>query len=801
MSHSAKNATHPGWSVAEFARRWRDPFSRASRMVLLAALPVMVGAPASAADVDLWITYDVPTASSGGTALSTLTIGNAGSSASGVVRLTFATPAFVNIDRGQPLPAGCAFVYENLDRTVPEVVGCVLPGLAANASRNLVFGVAVHATAPPITTWGMALILPAIGSPDHELYMTDNVTTPGVNVARLGPIGSGTINLYLAGDLPSVSQSAGGTQSFIVGNHGPGPTTGPVTLTMTTPFFVNFDHSRPLPGGCGYLLQNADPAIPEIVRCTLPPGLAVGSAVTIQLPLALVPGGPIGAEYSIAAVATGAGSPDVDPDRTDNVFEPGALVLTPPVSALARSGRAVLPRRTASAARMPADESQMSVASTAVLAAAPARIDLGLSFDVPAAQPGTHVTERFFISNRGQSSTGPVRLIFALPGFINVDRGGALPAGCVFLYENADFTVNEILACTLPGVARGQTITLPIPLDVSPDAPGVLVFGTANVGPAPGSADREQFLGDNIGTPGVTVGGGSPVPIAPGNRVDLYVTGDMPDILPNAAGIVTFKIGNKGPAATQGVTRLTFITPPFVNIDREQPLPAGCSFLYENQDPAVAEVVECLVPTAIGPGAELLIPVSVRRVPGGPPGQVWSTMVVRPQGGMGPGDVEVDLTDNFFAHGVVTSRPLPHSVQLFLHPDFTLRLSPPAPQLLGVNLVNAPSWLSQPLFNGLFEPEVTFRVITPCTLGLGVAVTYALSATDAAGGSAQPLGQTTLPVSLCLGTRVVAIPVVGPIALGNQRVKLTISSAIGLTLNLQLGAGASLNASNFAGLP
>ncbi len=803
---------------------------RRSALRLCVTLALTLGiawSGASAAPVDLWITYDVPAAPPGGTAVETLTIGNASASASGPVRVTFATPAFINIDRTRPLPAGCAFVYENQDRTVPEVVSCVLPGLQIDEERRLAFGVAVHPTAPPISTWGMAAILPAVGSPDAEQYMTDNVTTPGVNIARPGPIGAGTINLYLAGDLPSVDVAAGGTQTFIVGNHGPGPTTGPVTVTMTTPFFVNVDRRRPLPVGCEFLLQNADPLIPEIVRCTLSAGLASGSPVTVRLPLARVAGGPVGAEYGIAAVATGAGSADVDPDRTDNVFAPGTLALASPTTVPGRSGRADQRARLARDAMrvsatspIAADATAESVTAESVTAESaiterevgldrtpslttrgptPARVDLTLSFDVPAVQPGDTVTETFLLSNRGQSTTAPVRFVYAMPGFVNIDRAQPLPPTCAFVYENADFTVNEIVACTLPGIARGQTIVLPIPLVVSPEAPGVLLFGAAIIAPSPGSPDREQFMGDNVSVPGVTTGNGTASPLPPGNRVDLYVTGDMPDLIPNAVGRVTFKVGNKGPSATQGVTRLTLITPMFVNVDRVQGLPTGCRFLFENEDPSMPEIVECLISGAIAPGTERLVMVPVRRVPGAPPGQLWATMIVRAQ----PGDVDVDLDliDNFFAHGVVTSRPLPHHLRLFLHPDFSMRLAPPAPQLLSVNLLNAPAWLGEPLLNGLFEPESTFQVVVPCTLGLGVSVRYALSATDAAGGHAQPLGQTTLPLSLCIGTQVVSIPVVAPIGLANQRLKLTISSAVGLTLSLQLGSGAALHATNFAGFP
>lgn len=75
-----------------------------------------------------------------------------------------------------------------------------------------------------------------------------------------------------------------------------------------------------------------------------------------------------------------------------------------------------------------------------------------------------------------------------------------------------------------------------------------------------------------------------------------------------------------------------------------------------------------------------------------------------------------------------------------------------------VNLVSAPSWYSDPLLTGTFVDRARFTLVKPCTLGLSLAPTYTLALTDAAGHEVQQLGQTTQPLTLCVGQEQIRIP-------------------------------------------
>jgi uncharacterized delta-60 repeat protein len=151
----------------------------------------------------------------------------------------------------------------------------------------------------------------------------------------------------------------------------------------------------------------------------------------------------------------------------------------------------------------------------------------------------------------------------------------------------------------------------------------------------------------------------------------------------------------------------------------------------------------------------------------------------------------------------------PHALTFYLHGNdipgtasgFTMNESPAPVQTLGLNLLNSPNWYSAPLLTGIFLPGATFKVILPRTAALGVGVTFRLAATEPNGADERLLGQTTQTLGLSLGPRTVNIRVSTPVMLNEQRLKLTISSALGLNLNLQTGSGTRLEMTGFAGTP
>jgi YVTN family beta-propeller protein len=125
----------------------------------------------------------------------------------------------------------------------------------------------------------------------------------------------------------------------------------------------------------------------------------------------------------------------------------------------------------------------------------------------------------------------------------------------------------------------------------------------------------------------------------------------------------------------------------------------------------------------------------------------------------------------------------------------------PPTQNLALNLLSSPSWYTDQPYTGTFEKEAVFEVHMPCTLGLGVLVTYTLAATDVNGGSVHTLGQTTQLLSLCVGEQTVTIPVATPFDLNNQLLKFTISSTLSANLNLQLGQNTFLLSTDYVGEP
>ncbi|WP_328958031.1 hypothetical protein [Kitasatospora purpeofusca] len=299
------------------------------RSGVLSALSVVLcatGSLASAADcapsatVDLSISADQPTIAPGHTGTQTVRVSNSGETTTGESLVAFVTPAYTNIDREVPLPAGCTLHYQNQDPTVPEVVNCRIPaGLAADRPVQLAIPLAVTERA---RLTGQLLdslsVVPALESPDVEANMNDNWTTTSITVTRPTPAApaGNRVGLYMAADVPFLEKDQTASAKVTYGNTGPAAMTDPVQITLVTPFTVNVDRTVALPAGCRIVLADQGLASPEIIVCTLP-ALGVDEQRTLVVPLRALGGGLTGRTSGTALIAP-AGS-DIETDQTDNL--------------------------------------------------------------------------------------------------------------------------------------------------------------------------------------------------------------------------------------------------------------------------------------------------------------------------------------------------------------------------------------------------------------------------------------------------------------------------------------------------
>ncbi len=128
---------------------------------------------------------------------------------------------------------------------------------------------------------------------------------------------------------------------------------------------------------------------------------------------------------------------------------------------------------------------------------------------------------------------------------------------------------------------------------------------------------------------------------------------------------------------------------------------------------------------------------------------------------------------------------------------FTMDLNPASPPSpLSLNLASAPKWYSEPALEGEFEAG-NFLLQFPCSLGIGLATTYALHRTELDGSSADAIGSTTQPLQVCTGTQTISIPVSSTEVFDDERLRLRISTLLGLSINLDLGAEVWLETTEF----
>ena len=319
-------ARHNGWIPTSLCA-----VATATLMCMPAAADASPIVQTDVAKVDLNLSVEVPGIAPGQSGEQTFTIQNNGQSMHSHVVLTYTTPIFINIDRTKPLPAGCVMRYQNQDFQVPEIVRCTLPPLAQNASQHFSIPITVATRAPAGPTFGTSIVLPEDGSVDAEQYITDNLAPLGVAVAKIPsqpePAATG-LDLYLAGSTPAIGQGQTQDVTFVIGNRGTKANTGPIRLDFATPLYINASSTKPLPTGCELLLKDPDPAIPEIVECSLPQQVAPGHQIEIRIPVDLVPKGPLGQQFGLSIVTadTKHGSTDVDNNLVNNLYEPSVIV-------------------------------------------------------------------------------------------------------------------------------------------------------------------------------------------------------------------------------------------------------------------------------------------------------------------------------------------------------------------------------------------------------------------------------------------------------------------------------------------
>ncbi|GAV45396.1 hypothetical protein [Streptomyces acidiscabies] len=141
--------------------------------------------------------------------------------------------------------------------------------------------------------------------------------------------------------------------------------------------------------------------------------------------------------------------------------------------------------------------------------------------------------------------------------------------------------------------------------------------------------------------------------------VDLSVKADIVQQAPGITGQQKITVTNQQ-GTTTGKTLLTYVTPPYTNIDRAVPLPSGCVMRYQNLDPTVPEVVVCELPAGLGEKerTELSIPIDVT-----PRARITGMVrgVVDAVPAEGSSDTDVNLNDNWMPAYLSLTRPTPQT--------------------------------------------------------------------------------------------------------------------------------------------
>ena len=312
--------------------------SRVTTLLVAAVLAVPPTGDEQPADnavqggVDLSFRTDSVATAPGRTGVQRLHIHNGGSSAvTTPVAVAYVTPVYVNVDRTRPLPAGCAMRLRAPEPTVPEVVTCrITPNLPPGAEMTLAIPLAVTTRARFVgRDLGMAMVAPAPGTGSADVNLSDNWNYTFLTVLPPTPKApeGNRVDLYLTYDVPAMTTTSPSAMTFHYGNKGPQPMRGTTHLTFVTPFYAN--HAEPLPPGCRMRLTDADPLVPEIVTCTLPP-LPARTRTSVAIPVELVIGAPQGTIGGITLVGPAASrGTESDPWQVDNFLPTNIVNITP----------------------------------------------------------------------------------------------------------------------------------------------------------------------------------------------------------------------------------------------------------------------------------------------------------------------------------------------------------------------------------------------------------------------------------------------------------------------------------------
>ncbi|MEC4017674.1 hypothetical protein [Streptomyces sp. H27-D2] len=280
-----------------------------------------------------------------------------------------------------------------------------------------------------------------------------------------------TVDLSLSADSPSLAPGHTGAQRLTIRNRGPNAVAGKVQVTYVTPFYININHSAPLPAGCTMRLTKPDPTIPEVVSCKLNKKIPAGGKATLDMPLSVTKRARfVGPDQGSAMVAPLGGQ--TDPDLTGNAIITFADVA-PPSPALAPGAN---------------------------------KVNLWLSHDVPTlANPkagpiGPDSTVTFTYGNQGpKPMRQAARLTFVTPFYTNLTR---LPQGCAYQLQDKDPLIPEVITCDVQPLSVDSVGKLPVPVSMVAGAPRGHIYSQALIAPATTTdADTDQI--DNLDAPGV----------------------------------------------------------------------------------------------------------------------------------------------------------------------------------------------------------------------------------------------------------------------------------------------------------
>ncbi|MFD8498542.1 hypothetical protein [Amycolatopsis sp. NPDC059657] len=143
----------------------------------------------------------------------------------------------------------------------------------------------------------------------------------------------------------------------------------------------------------------------------------------------------------------------------------------------------------------------------------------------------------------------------------------------------------------------------------------------------------------------------APRAVAP---ADLTLSSNALSVAPGATGVQALRVANAGSAEFAGPVALTYVTPTYLNVDHEKPMPAGCEMRLTDPDPTIPEVVTCRVPGPIAAGKELTVGIPVAATT-----RVRFVGRVRGMAMAAPTGADADLGDNWNYSQVVITRPTP----------------------------------------------------------------------------------------------------------------------------------------------